>query len=57
MYGRVKHIQSEPTKRRERVYYIGRMIKLNRSSPYMYLYYALIVTLLAVIAHNVVSKN
>ena len=38
-------------------YYIGRMIKLNRSSPYMYLYYALIVTLVAVIAHNVVSKN
>ena len=38
-------------------YYIGRMIKLNRSSPYMYLYYALIVTLLAVIAHNVVNKN
>jgi hypothetical protein len=38
-------------------YYIGRMIKLNRSSPYMYLYYALIVTLVAVIAHNVVNKN
>lgn len=38
-------------------YYIGRMIKLNRSSPYMYLYYALIVTLLAVIAHNVVRNR
>jgi hypothetical protein len=38
-------------------YYIGRMIKLNRSSPYMYLYYALIVTLVAVIAHNVVRNR
>jgi len=38
-------------------YYIGRMIKLNKGSPYLYLYYALIVTLVAVIAHNLVSRN
>ena len=38
-------------------YYIGRMIKLNKGSPYLYLYYSLIVTLVAVIAHNLVSRN
>ena len=38
-------------------YYIGRMIKLNKGSPYLYLYYALIVTLVTVIVHNLVNKN
>lgn len=38
-------------------YYIGRMIKLNKGSPYLYLYYSLIVTLVAVIAHNLVGRN
>ena len=33
-------------------YYIGRSIKLNKASPFYYLYYALIVTLLAVIVHH-----
>tara|TARA_Y100000389_G_C17432538_1_gene503584 strand:+ start:1146 stop:1727 length:582 start_codon:yes stop_codon:yes gene_type:complete len=37
-------------------YYIGRMIKLNRGSPYLYLYYALIVTLVAVLAQNLVRN-
>jgi hypothetical protein len=34
-------------------YFISRNIKLNRASPYYYLYYALIVTLFAVIITNV----
>ena len=38
-------------------YYIGRMIKLNKGSPYLYLYYALIITLVTVIVHNLVNKN
>ena len=33
-------------------YYIGRSIKLNKASPFYYLYYALIVTVLAVIVHH-----
>ena len=33
-------------------YYIGRSIKLNKASPYYYIYYALIVTVLAVIVHH-----
>jgi hypothetical protein len=36
-------------------YFISRNIKLNRASPYYYLYYALIVTLLAVILTNVLA--
>ena len=37
-------------------YYIGRMIKLNKGSPYLYLYYALIVTLVTVIVHNFLGR-
>ena len=33
-------------------YYIGRSIKLNKASPFYYLYYALIVTLITVIVHH-----
>ena len=33
-------------------YYIGRSIKLNKASPYYYIYYALIVTVLTVIVHH-----
>jgi hypothetical protein len=36
-------------------YFISRNIKLNRASPYYYLYYALIVTLLAVVITNVLA--
>jgi len=36
-------------------YFISRNIKLNRASPYYYLYYALIVSLLAVVITNVLA--
>ena len=33
-------------------YYIGMSIKLNKASPFYYLYYALIVTLISVVVHH-----
>lgn len=36
-------------------YYIGRNIKLNKASPFYYLYYALIVTVIAVIIHMLLA--
>lgn len=33
-------------------YYIGMSIKLNKASPFYYLYYALIVTLITVVIHH-----
>jgi hypothetical protein len=33
-------------------YYIGMSIKLNKASPFYYLYYALIITLLTVVVHH-----
>ena len=37
-------------------YYIARMIKLQKGTPYYYLYYALIVTLFAVLSVRVSHK-
>lgn len=37
-------------------YYIARMIKLQKGTPYYYLYYALIVTLLAVLSVRLTHK-
>jgi hypothetical protein len=36
-------------------YYIGRNIKLNKASPFYYLYYALIVTVIAVVMHMLLA--
>ena len=37
-------------------YFIARLIKLDRGTPYYYLYYALIITLLAVIVFRISSR-
>ena len=36
-------------------YYIGRNIKLNKASPFYYLYYALIITFISVVLHMILS--
>lgn len=36
-------------------YYIGRNIKLNKASPFYYLYYALIITFISVVLHMMLS--
>ena len=36
-------------------YYIGRNIKLNKASPFYYLYYALIITFISVVLHMLLS--
>lgn len=36
-------------------YYIGMSIKLNKASPFYYLYYALIVTLITVVIHHLLA--
>ena len=36
-------------------YYIGRNIKLNKASPFYYLYYALIITFISVVLHMILA--
>lgn len=36
-------------------YYIGRNIKLNKASPFYYLYYALIITFISVVLHMLLA--